>query len=82
MDYVVRILDDSGRLKKEGIMFNEVRVLDKDGNLKKVIKSKILSQRHWKELSSYSESKRKRKNNFNVYGKTKSSYESFVMGNY
>ena len=71
MNYVVRILDSNGELGKERIMFNAVRILDNNGNLKKVIKSKILSQRHWKEFPDYLKTKRRSKNNFNAYNKAK-----------
>ena len=46
MVYVVRTLDSNGRLRKERTMFYAVRVLDKNGILKKVIKGKLLGQRH------------------------------------
>ena len=71
MNYVVRILDLNGKLKKERIMFNAVRILDSKGNLKKVIKSKILSQKHWEGFSDYLKTKHKRKNKFNAPGKEK-----------
>ena len=67
MDYVVRILDSNGNLKKERIMFYAVRIMDKNGKLKKVVKSKLLSQRHWKEFPAYLKTKRKGKNGFNAY---------------
>ena len=73
MDYVVRILDSNGKLKKERIMFYAVRILDNNGKLKKVVKSKLLSQKHWKRFPDYLKTKRKKKNDFNAYGKAKSS---------
>jgi len=73
MDYVVRILDNNGKLKKERIMLYAVRILDNNGKLKKVVKSKLLSHRHWKEFSSNLKTKRKSQNSFNTCGKDKSS---------
>ena len=71
MNYVVRILDLNGRLKKERIMFNAVRILDSKGNLKKIIRSKILSQKHWEGFSNYLKTKHKKINKFNVPEKGK-----------
>ena len=82
MNYVVRILDSNGELGKERIMFNAVRILDNNGNLKKVIKSKILSQRHWKEFPDYLKTKRRSKNNFNAYNKAKIGCDSIRLKNY
>jgi len=73
MVYLVRFLDINGQLKKERIMFHAVRILDSNGKLKKVIKSKLLSRRHWKEFPCYLKTKRKGKNNFNAHSKAKSS---------
>ncbi len=33
-------------------MLNEVRVFDQKGNLKKVLSSKFLSKRHWKNFET------------------------------
>ena len=44
MDYVIRTLDVNGKLRKERFMFYSVRILDKNGILKKVVKEKLLSQ--------------------------------------
>ena len=67
MNYVVRILDINGKLRRERIMFNEVRILDNNGNLKKVIKSKILSKRYWKQFPKTLKKKGIRKNTFNIH---------------
>ena len=77
MDYVVRILDSDGKLKKERIMFYAVRILDSNGNLKKVVKSKLLSRRHWKVYPEYFQKKRKRKNNFNSYSRCYCVFSSY-----
>jgi len=71
MVYVVRTLDSNGRLRKERTMFYAVRVLDKNGILKKVIKSKLLGQRHWNSFPNKLKTKRKERNNFNTHGKAK-----------
>ena len=71
MVYVVRTLDFNGKLRKERTMFYSVRVLDKNGVLKKVIKSKLLGQRHWRFFSSNLKTKRKQRNNINIHGKAK-----------
>ena len=67
MNYVVRILDINGKLQRERIMFNEVRILDNNGNLKKVIKSKILSKRYWQQFPETFKKRGVRKSTFNVY---------------
>ena len=82
MDYVVRILDSNGKLKKERIMFYAVRILDNNGNLKKVVKSKLLSQRHWKQFPDYLKTKRKGGKDFNAYGKAKSGCGSIGAKSY
>ena len=74
MNYVVRVLDGNGKLRKERIMFYAVRILNHDGSLKKVIKSKILSQRHWREFPKNLKAKGKGKNMFNTFVKTKNKY--------
>ena len=83
MDYVVRILDINGKLKKERIMFYAVRILDNDGKLKNIVKSKLLSQRHWQQFPEYLKTKGKRKNIFNTYfennnGRTSVDTESYL----
>ena len=50
MDYVIRTLDVNGKLRKVGFMFYSVRILDKNGILKKVVKEKLLSQKHWESF--------------------------------
>ena len=67
MNYVVRILDRNGKLGRERVMFNEVRILDNNGNLKKVIKSKILSKQYWKQFPETLKKKGVRKSTFNDY---------------
>jgi len=66
MDYVVRTLDINGKLRKERFMFYSVRILDKNGLLKKVVKEKILSQKYWDSFSNKKENKRKTKRVFNA----------------
>ena len=81
MNYVVRILDNNGKLRKERIMFYAVRILDDDGSLKKVIKSKILSRRHWKEFPKNLKMKSK-KNMFNGYAEAKYNYSAKELKSY
>ena len=50
MDYVIRTLDVNGKLRKERFMFYPVRILDKNGILKKVVKEKLLNQKHWESF--------------------------------
>ena len=52
MDYVIRTLDINGKLRRERFMFYSVRILDKNGILKKVVKEKLLSQKHWESFSN------------------------------
>ena len=52
MDYVIRTLDVNGKLRKERFMFYSVRILDKNGILKKVVKEKLLNQKHWESFSN------------------------------
>ena len=66
MDYVVRTLDINGKLRKERFMFYSVRILDKNGLLKKIVKEKILSQKYWDSFSNKKENKRKAKRVFNA----------------
>ena len=75
MNYVVRILDINGKLGRERIMFNEVRILDNNGNLKKVIKSKILSKQYWKQFPETLKKKGIRKNTFNTHDNNQKSLE-------
>ena len=72
MDYVVRTLDTDGKLKKERLMFYSVRILDKNGILKKVVKEKLLSQKHWESFSNKTGRKHKAKRSFNAYFKSNS----------
>ena len=65
MDYVIRTLDINGKLRKERLMFYSVRVLDKNGILKRVVKEKLLSQKHWESFSNKTDRKRKAKGSFN-----------------
>jgi len=82
MDYVIRILDNNGKLKKERIMFHAVRILDNNGKLKKVVKSKLLSQMHWKEFPNYLKLRCKGKKNFNTYGEVKNRSTSIGAESY
>ena len=53
-------------------MFYSVRILDKNGILKKVVKEKLLSQKHWESFSNKTGSKHKAKRSFNAYFKSNS----------
>ena len=72
MDYVIRTLDLNGKLKKERFMFYSVRILDKNGILKKVVKEKLLSQKHWESFSNKTGRKRKEKRSFNEHFRSNS----------
>ena len=72
MDYVIRTLDVNGKLRKERFMFYSVRILDKNEILKKVVKEKLLSQKHWKLFSNKTGSKHKAKRSFNAHFKSNS----------
>ena len=72
MDYVIRTLDINGKLRKERLMFYSVRVLDKNGILKRVVKEKLLSQKHWKSFSNKTGRKHKAKRSFNAHFKSNS----------
>ena len=64
MDYVIRILDANGKLRNERFMFHSVRILDKNGILKKVVKEKLLSQKYWESFSNKTGRKLKAKRSF------------------
>ena len=64
MDYVIRTLDVNGKLRKERFMFNSVRILDENGILKKVVKEKLLSQKHWESFSNKKDNKRKQNDRY------------------
>ena len=72
MDYVIRILDANGKLRNERFMFHSVRILDKNGILKKVVKEKLLSQKHCESFSNKTGRKRKAKRSFNAHFKSNS----------
>ena len=65
MDYVIRTLDVNAKMRKERLIFYSVRILDKNGILKKVVKEKLLSQKHWESFSNKTDRKRKTKGSFN-----------------
>ena len=46
-------------------MFYSVRILDKNGILKRVVKEKLLSQKYWESFSNKTDRKRKAKRSFN-----------------
>ena len=71
MEYVVRAIGCNGELKKERLMFNAVRILDRNGKLKKVVKSKILSEIYWKESLRPRNISSNSKKGFNKYKKSK-----------
>ena len=66
MDYVIRTLYINGKLRKERFMFYSVRILDKSGFLKKVVKEKLLSQKYWETFSNKKGNKRKAQRVFNA----------------
>ena len=72
MDYVIRTLDVNGKLRKERFMFYSVRILDKNGILKKVVKEKLLSQKYWESFSNNTDRKHKAKRSFNAHFKSNS----------
>ena len=59
-------------LSPEPLMFYSVRILDKNGILKKVVKEKLLSQKHWKSFSNKTDRKRKAKRGFNEHFRSNS----------
>ena len=65
MYYVIRTLDVNGKLRKERFSIYSVRILDKNEILKKVVKEKLLSQKHWESFSNKTDRKRKAKGSFN-----------------
>jgi len=72
MDYVIRFLDVNGKLRKERFMFYSVRILDKNGILKKVVKEKVLSQKNWESFLNKTGRKRKAKRSLNAHFKSNS----------
>ena len=72
MDYVIRFLDVNGKLRKERFMFYSVGILGKNGILKKVVKEKLLSQKHWESFLNKTGKKRKAKRSFNAHFKSNS----------
>ena len=72
MDYVIRTLDVNGKLRKERFMFNSVHILDEKGILKRVVKEKLLSQKHWESFSNKMGRKHKAKRSFNAHFKSNS----------
>ncbi len=61
-------------------MFYQVRIMDGKGKLKKVLTSKMLTQRHWKLFPEYLKTNPRGENDFNAYGKAKSGYDNDVFG--
>lgn len=59
-------------LSPEPLMFYSVRILDKNGILKKVVKEKLLSQKHWESFSNKTGRKHKAKRSFNAHFKSNS----------
>ena len=72
MDYVIRTLDVNGKLRKERFIFYSVRILDDNWILKKLVKEKLLSQKHWESISNKTRRKRKAKRSFNAHFKSNS----------
>ena len=72
MGYVIRFLDVNGKLRKERFSIYSVRILDKNEILKKVVKEKLLSQKHWESFSNKTSRKRKAKRSFNAHFKSNS----------
>ena len=54
-------------LSPEPLMFYSVRILDKNGILKKVVKEKLLSQKHWESFSNKTGRKHKAKRSFKAH---------------
>ena len=61
-------------------MFYQVRIMDDKGKLKKVLTSKMLTNRHWKLFPDYLKTNPQGKSDFNAYGKVKSGYDQDVFG--
>ena len=59
-------------LSPEPLMFYSVRILDKNGVLKKVVKEKLLSQKYWESFSNKTDRKHKPKRSFNAHFKSNS----------
>ena len=72
MDYVIRFLDVNGKLRMDRFMFYSVRIRDKNGILKKVVKEKLLSQKYWESFSIKTGRKHKAKRSFNAHFKSNS----------
>jgi len=72
MDCVIRFLDVNGKLRKERFSIYSVRILDKNEILKKVVKEKLLSQKHWESFSNKTDRKRKAKRSFNEHFRSNS----------
>ena len=64
-------------LSQEPLMFYSVRILDKNGILKKVVKENLLSQKHWESFLNKTGRQRKVKRSFNAHFKSNSD-PSFV----
>lgn len=60
------------KIEKGGIHVFLVRILDKNGILKKVVKEKLLSQKHWESFSNKTGRKHKAKRSFNAHFKSNS----------
>ena len=61
-------------------MFYQVRIMDGEGKLKKVLTSKMLTHRHWKLFPDYLKTNPQGKSDFNAYDKAKSGYDQDVFG--
>ena len=59
-------------LSPEPLMFYSVRILDKNGILKKVVKEKLLSQKYWESFSNKTGRQHKAKGSFNAHFKSNS----------
>ena len=59
-------------LSPEPLMFYSVRILDKNGILKKVVKEKLLSQKYLGSFSNKTGRKRKAKRSLNAHFKSNS----------
>ena len=60
------------KIEKGGVHVFLVRILDKNVILKKVVKEKLLSQKHWESFSNKTGIKRKAKRSFNAHFKSNS----------
>lgn len=66
MDFVVRVLDNDGRLRHERIMFHDGGLRGGNRNLEKIIKNKIESEMNGNEIAGNLSVLRKSNNKLNI----------------